>query len=89
MALIGANGAGKSSILRAITGLRKIRPVIARRIEDLPAPFAPISATVSPSISSSDTLAQRVDLVIVKLDARKLRSGSSRYIPIDASALPR
>ena len=25
VALIGANGAGKSSILRAITGLRKIR----------------------------------------------------------------
>ena len=33
----------------------RLRPVIARRIDDLPAPFAPISATVSPSSRSIDT----------------------------------
>ena len=32
-----------------------LRPVIARRIEDLPAPFAPMSATVSPWLSSIET----------------------------------
>ncbi len=33
----------------------RLRPVIARRIDDLPAPFAPMRATVSPSLSSIDT----------------------------------
>ena len=32
VALIGANGAGKSSILRAITGLRKIRKGTITRV---------------------------------------------------------
>ena len=33
----------------------RLRPVMARRIDDLPAPFAPMSATVSPWLRSIDT----------------------------------
>ena len=32
-----------------------LNPVIARRIDDLPAPFAPIKATVSPSSAYNET----------------------------------
>ena len=42
-----------SKVIEPLRILRK--PVMARRIDDLPAPFAPISATVSPSLSSTDT----------------------------------
>ena len=50
-----ASGATRSMRLpsKVISPLRRrARPVIARRIDDLPAPLAPMSATVSPSPTS-------------------------------------
>ena len=66
--------AGSSPSMRwpskAIEPLRiRLRPVMARRIDDLPAPFAPMSATVSPSLTSIETPLQRIDVVVVEFDA--------------------
>ena len=33
----------------------RLRPLIARRVVDLPAPFAPINVTISPSPTVSET----------------------------------
>ena len=40
VALIGANGAGKSSILRAITGLRKIKSTVSPSLTLSDTPFS-------------------------------------------------
>ena len=58
--LIGANGAGKSTTLRSINGLNNprrgwFRPLIDRSVVDFPAPFAPISVTISPSRTNIET----------------------------------
>ena len=65
VALIGANGAGKTTTLRTITGLlpskggtvtfEGSRPVIVCSVVVLPTPFAPMSATTSPSFTSRET----------------------------------
>ena len=57
--LIGSNGAGKSTTLRSVNGLIHPRrgafsPLIERSVVDLPAPFAPISVTISPSLTSRE-----------------------------------
>ena len=68
VALIGANGAGKSSILRAITGLRKIRSgsisYLGQRLDGTPAPeivrkgiaMGPEGRRVFPLMSVKDNL---------------------------------
>ncbi|MCT8329279.1 ABC transporter ATP-binding protein [Defluviimonas sediminis] len=68
VALIGANGAGKSSILRAITGLRKIRSgeihYMGERLDGTPAPeivrkgiaMVPEGRRVFPFMSVKDNL---------------------------------
>ena len=68
VALIGANGAGKSSILRAITGLRKIRSgsisYLWQRLDGTPAPeivrkgiaMVPEGRRVFPLMSVKDNL---------------------------------
>ncbi|MEX3007450.1 ABC transporter ATP-binding protein [Hoeflea sp. TYP-13] len=68
VALIGANGAGKSSILRAITGLRKIKSgaihFCGRRIDNMSAPdivkggiaMVPEGRRVFPLMSVKDNL---------------------------------
>ncbi len=33
----------------------RLRPLIARKVVDLPAPFAPISVTISPGFTCSET----------------------------------
>ena len=57
--LLGANGAGKSTTLRAISGLAKpaagfSRPEIARSVVDLPAPLAPSKVTTCPASTVSE-----------------------------------
>ena len=49
VALIGANGAGKSTTLKTVSGLLRSKTVLS--VVDLPAPFAPIKATISPSLT--------------------------------------
>ena len=57
MALLGRNGAGKSTTLKAIAGLAPPRrggasPAMALSVVLLPAPLRPSSAIVCPSASS-------------------------------------
>ena len=44
---------------------------MARRIEDLPAPLAPISATVSPSADLERHALQRIDVIVVEFNIVK------------------
>ena len=48
VAIVGANGAGKTSLIRAIAGMVRISVVF-------PAPLAPTMATMAPCATSSET----------------------------------
>ena len=48
------------------------RPVIERSVVDLPAPFAPMSVTISPSRTVDRDPLQRLDRAVVRLDAVQL-----------------
>ena len=55
--LIGANGAGKSTLMMTLFGNPRARglPQTVIISVDLPAPLAPISVTISPSLTSRST----------------------------------
>ena len=42
---------------------------------DLPAPLAPISATISPSLTATVDAVQRADVAVIGLDAVNLEQG--------------
>ena len=52
--------------------LGPMRPLIVRSVVVLPAPLLPMSATISPSRTTSDTLLQRVDASVEDVDLAQL-----------------
>ena len=66
------------------------RPLIARSVVDFPAPFAPISVTISPASTRSETPFQRVDRAVVDVDVVELEDVARwRVLAHSVAPLPR
>ena len=56
---------------------------------DLPAPLAPISATISPSLTDDRDAVQRADVAVICLDALDLKQRfAGHYLAILCACLP-
>ena len=68
-----------------------LRPLIERSVVDLPAPFAPISVTISPARTSSEIALERLDRPVVGVDALELedRRRAGRVLVTTTAAFPR